>query len=128
LRFQIGVTRIQHDHPDSDLVLLAMGCAASLLAKRLSRTPITAPSSAVISLMYESHKKVNMPEYGGEVVVSEISAVCSPDIRPTTFYHINPVDAESRGTLSWDGRIPTHPQGVLEIIVRNFLSQRVVRR
>jgi hypothetical protein len=135
LIFQINVANIQHDHPDSDLVLFAMGCAASLLAKRLGRTSLKRCSAdhALMNLVYSEHQKKNMPEYGGDTMITKIIAVCSPqppapydpDVRCKVFYHINPIDAESRGTLSLDGKTPTPTQSILEVIVRHFLSQQV---
>ncbi len=126
MEFQINVVKIQHDHPDSDLILFALGCVASLLAKRLGRTSVTASANhAFMHIAYLEHEKIDMPECGGEVMVTKISAFCNSSTRCTVFYHINPVDAESRGVLSWDGRIPTSTQSVLEVVARNFLNQQV---
>jgi hypothetical protein len=97
-----------------------------LLANRLCRTSVTVSGDIFVHLRHMDHQKVDMPECGGEVMVTKISAVCGSDIRPTVFYHMNPVGAESRGILSWNGKTLTNTQGVLEVIIRNFLSQQVV--
>lgn len=123
--FVINTATIQHDHPDADLALFAMGCVASLLAGRLSRTSVDAPGSVRVNLTHVEHRRVNIPKYGGEVIVTKISAATDFEVSPTVFYHIIQVDAESRGILSWDGKIPTQTQGILEVIVRVFLSQQV---
>lgn len=136
MEFQINVANIQHDHPDSDLVLFAMGCAASLLAKRLSRTSLKHSDRVLMNLVYSEHQKANIPEYGGDVIITKIVGVCShqhsvPPYNPDlcrVFYHINSIGAESRGIFSWDGRNSTTVQTVVEVIARHFLSQQVISR
>jgi hypothetical protein len=117
---------LQHDWLNVDDVLYAMGCAASLLAKRLNRMHVAAPLDTQVTLIHLGHHKVRMPEFGGDVIVTELMASCGPKAQPVTFFHINGLNSDSRGALSWDGTNPTNTQSILEVVVRKYLCQHVM--
>lgn len=125
MRFAFVPPHISHEHKDFDQVVFALGCAGSLLAKRLNRTHVVAPETTILSLAYIDHRRSRIPEYGGEVIITELSANCTPSPNPFRFFHINVVDSESRGTLSLDGFNTTPTQSILEVIVRKHLCQAV---
>lgn len=122
--FLMNMSSVRTEDADSDQVLFAMGCAASLIAARLSRKSLIDSSRWVaIHMAYLEHRKVELPER--QIMVTKLSAVCSTSDRPTVFYHIASVGGDARGTLSWDGFNPIHTESIVEVLVRHFLSQQV---